>query len=133
MKTHAVSNELLFGFSIITFLVFLYGDATCELIEQLKIEYRLRFNWKRDNEFKDETQDDLRKMDEKWAEANEEIEGGRKIAQETLEKLWKMRRKREKDGWVYSEKGFRRWKTFGKNDELLAQGNDLDSIYTDYV
>ncbi|UMM21973.1 hypothetical protein L5515_003423 [Caenorhabditis briggsae] len=129
MKKHAVSNDILFGFSIITFLAFLYGDATCELIEKLKIEYHLRFNWKRDNDFKDETQDEIMQMDQKWIDDKEDLDYERQEQQKRLEKLQKLKKEREKEGWIYTGEGFQRYKVSGKNDELLAMGNDEDSLW----
>ncbi|ULT99303.1 hypothetical protein L3Y34_000565 [Caenorhabditis briggsae] len=97
MKKHAVSNDILFGFSIIAFLAFLYGDATCELIEKLKIEYHLRFNWKRDNDFKDETQDEIMQMDQKWIADKEDLDYERQEQQKRLEKLQKLKKENKKN------------------------------------
>ncbi|PIC41862.1 hypothetical protein B9Z55_009134 [Caenorhabditis nigoni] len=129
MKKHAVSNEILFGFSILSVLTFLYGNATCELIEKLKIEYNLRFNWKKNTTLKEDTEtvDDIREMDAQWKKDKDAIDAIRAKEQTLLEKLLAERRKeKEKEGWIYSEKGYTRHRNTGKDGEWYQEDDDWD-------
>ncbi|ULT99302.1 hypothetical protein L3Y34_000564 [Caenorhabditis briggsae] len=70
---------------------------------------------------------DIREIDAQWKKDKDEIDAKRKTEQTELEKVLAKRRKEmEKEGWIYSEKGYTRHRNTGKQGEWYQEDDDGD-------